>query len=45
VVDGDDVIEFFADWDTNAIEADVDGSTGVDGDDVILFFVRWDNGC
>ncbi len=45
VVDGDDVIEFFADWDTNAIEADVDGWTGVDGDDVIFFFFRWDNGC
>ncbi len=44
-VDGDDVIAFFADWDTNVISADIDGSGGVDGDDVILFFTLWDAGC
>ncbi|MFN7337951.1 MAG: GC-type dockerin domain-anchored protein, partial [bacterium] len=44
-VDGDDVITFFADWDSASPAADVDGSGGVDGDDVILFFERWDAGC
>jgi hypothetical protein len=41
-IDGDDVIAFFADWDTNRSCADVDNSDGVDGDDVIAFFGAWD---
>ncbi|MFZ4574166.1 MAG: GC-type dockerin domain-anchored protein, partial [Phycisphaerales bacterium] len=44
-VDGDDVIAFFADWDTGLIGADLTGDGGVDGDDVIFFFERWDAGC
>ena len=44
-VDGDDVIAFFGDWDTNSLDADVDRSDGVDGDDVIRFFEQWDIGC
>ena len=42
-VDGDDVIEFFAQWDLG--NADFNGDEGTDGDDVIAFFFRWDNGC
>jgi hypothetical protein len=41
-VDGDDVIAFFGDWDTNNLCADADASEGVDGDDVIVFFAAWD---
>ena len=41
-IDGDDVIAFFADWDSGAECADADASEGVDGDDVILFFSAWD---
>jgi hypothetical protein len=44
-VDGDDVVAFFAAWDSGAARADVNGDGGVDGDDVILFFSRWDSGC
>lgn len=44
-VDADDVIEFFAGWDTGAPSSDFDGSGGVDGDDVIQFFDHWDRGC
>jgi hypothetical protein len=44
-VDGDDVIEFFADWDAGLISSDLNGDEGVDGDDVIFFFSRWDIGC
>jgi len=45
-IDGDDVIAFFADWDSGETCADVDLSEGVDGDDVILFFAIWDvSGC
>jgi hypothetical protein len=43
-IDGDDVIAFFADWDSGRNCADVDGSMGVDGDDVIAFFAQWDAG-
>lgn len=43
--DGDDVIAFFAAWDSGDLAADVNGDSGVDGDDVILFFARWDSGC
>ena len=41
-IDGDDVIQFFADWDAAAPCADLDESGGVDGDDVIQFFALWD---
>ncbi|MFZ4575308.1 MAG: hypothetical protein ACOYN0_12975 [Phycisphaerales bacterium] len=44
-VDGDDVIDFFADWDNGLIASDLTGDGGVDGDDVIFFFGRWDIGC
>ncbi|MFZ4574492.1 MAG: GC-type dockerin domain-anchored protein [Phycisphaerales bacterium] len=44
-VDGDDVIEFFALWDSGEIGADFTGDGGVDGDDVIEFFGHWDSGC
>jgi hypothetical protein len=44
-VDGDDVIEFFADWDAGQIAADVNNDGGVDGDDVLVFFGGWDAGC
>ncbi len=44
-VDGDDVIEFFALWDSGQARADFNGDGGVDGDDVIAFFGRWDGGC
>jgi hypothetical protein len=42
-VDGDDVIAFFGDWDSN--QADFNNDGGTDGDDVIEFFGRWDTGC
>jgi hypothetical protein len=41
-IDGDDVIAFFADWDSSNSCADTDNSDGVDGDDVINFFALWD---
>ncbi|MFZ4576437.1 MAG: glycerophosphodiester phosphodiesterase family protein, partial [Phycisphaerales bacterium] len=44
-VDGDDVIAFFARWDTGDGRADVNTDQSVDGDDVITFFARWDSGC
>lgn len=44
-VDGDDVIAFFAAWDANESDADVNNDGGTDGDDVILFFSRWDQSC
>ncbi len=44
-VDGDDVITFFALWDSSDILADITRDGGVDGDDVIDFFQRWDSGC
>lgn len=43
--DGDDVIDFFADWDVSAENADVNADGNVDGDDVVFFFARWDSGC
>jgi hypothetical protein len=43
-VDSDDVIAFFAEWDSGAPCADVDVSGGTDSDDVIFFFTRWDAG-
>lgn len=43
--DGDDVIAFFADWDSASLNADVNQDGGVDGDDVIVFFESWDAGC
>jgi methionine-rich copper-binding protein CopC len=44
-VDGDDVIAYFADWDSGLIAADFNNDGGVDGDDVIEFFGAWDLGC
>jgi hypothetical protein len=44
-VDGDDVIAYFADWDSGLIAADFNNDGGVDGDDVIDFFGAWDSGC
>ncbi len=44
-VDADDVIAFFADWDSGNDQADFDNSGGVDADDVIGFFARWDQNC
>jgi hypothetical protein len=44
-IDGDDVIDFSADWDLNLAVADINGDGSVDGDDVIFFFGRWDIGC
>ncbi len=43
-IDGDDVIAFFAEWDSGHPCADVDQSGGADGDDVIAFFGWWDQG-
>jgi len=42
--DSDDIIAFFADWDSGENCADVDGSGGVDSDDIVLFFGQWDAG-
>lgn len=42
-VDGDDLINFLAAWDSS--EADLDESGTTDGDDMILFFFHWDQGC
>lgn len=44
-VDADDIIAFFAEWDTGNIAADFNTDGGVDADDVIAFFERWDAGC
>ncbi len=44
-VDGEDIIGFFAAWDSGDHAADVDGSQGVDSDDIILFFARFEAGC
>ncbi|MFZ4575862.1 MAG: hypothetical protein ACOYN0_15825, partial [Phycisphaerales bacterium] len=44
-VDSDDVIDFFADWDSGRLPADLTFDGGVDSDDVIFFFGRWDLGC
>ncbi|MFZ4575119.1 MAG: GC-type dockerin domain-anchored protein, partial [Phycisphaerales bacterium] len=44
-VDGDDVVLFFAWFDSADTRANFDGSQGVDGDDVIIFFGSWDAGC
>jgi uncharacterized membrane protein len=44
-VDSDDVIDFFAQWDSGALRADFNRDGGVDADDVIAFFGRWDEGC
>ncbi|MFZ4573639.1 MAG: M14 family metallopeptidase [Phycisphaerales bacterium] len=41
-IDGDDVIDYFAAWDSSHPHADYTGDGGVDGDDVIRFFALWD---
>ena len=43
--DGDDVIAYFAAWDTSQLLADANGDSLIDGDDVILFFAAWDGDC
>ena len=43
-VDADDVIAFFAVWDSGLSLGDITGDGGVDSDDVILFFQLWDSG-
>jgi hypothetical protein len=43
-IDGDDVIEFFVEWDRGRGCADITLDGGVDGDDVIGFFEAWDRG-
>ena len=45
MIDGDDLLEYFADWDQGDLRCDVDGSGGVDSDDVIVFIPGWENGC
>lgn len=45
MVDGDDVIAFFIDWDIGVMSGDVNQDGSVDGDDVIQFFENWDGGC
>lgn len=44
-VDSDDVIAYFADWDSGSAAADFNLDSGVDSDDVIAFFGAWDRGC
>jgi len=43
--DSDDVILFFAAWDSNLPLADFNLDLAVDSDDVIAFFLAWDAGC
>jgi hypothetical protein len=43
-IDGSDVDAFFAAWEANALEADVDLDRAVDAMDVTDFFVRWSAG-
>jgi hypothetical protein len=43
-VDADDVIAYFAAWDSGELIADLNGDGGVDSDDVIFFFGLWDLG-
>ena len=43
--DSDDILLFFAAWDTGNPMGDVDGDLDTDSDDVVLFFSRWDAGC
>jgi hypothetical protein len=44
-VDGDDIIDFFAAWDSATPTADLDASGSIDGDDITTFFEAWDEGC
>lgn len=43
--DGDDIIAYFAMWDSGDATADVNGTGSVDGDDLMAFFAGWDAGC
>jgi hypothetical protein len=45
LVDGDDVILFFRDWDATSPDADYNADARVDILDVIAFFADWDEGC
>ena len=43
--DSDDVIAFFAGFDSGESTADMDGDGDSDSDDVIIFFDSFDSGC
>ncbi len=43
--DGDDIIAYFARWNSGDMVADVNGNGSVDGDDLVAFFAGWDAGC
>lgn len=44
-IDGLDIEDFFAAWESGSSESDVNLDGGIDGTDVELFFVRWESGC
>lgn len=43
-VDADDIIAFFAQWDSGSSLADINGDGSVDSDDILAFFAGWDAG-
>lgn len=43
--DSDDILAFFAAWDTGDLAADMDADSDTDSDDIIVFFTSWDAGC
>lgn len=43
--DSDDVIAFFAAWDSGNPTGDVDGDLDADSDDIVTFFASWEAGC
>lgn len=43
--DSDDILQFFAAWDSGDPIGDVDGDLDTDSDDVVEFFARWEAGC
>ncbi|MBS0197651.1 MAG: hypothetical protein JSR77_12930 [Planctomycetes bacterium] len=43
-IDGVDVNDFFASWESGACDSDVNADGGVDGDDVTAFFGAWEAG-
>jgi hypothetical protein len=44
-VDGSDIENFFAAWESGDAAADVNADGGVDGSDVEAFFAKWESGC
>jgi len=42
-VDSDDIVVFFADWESG--NADFDGDDDTDSDDITAFFTAWEGGC